>query len=188
MVTQPLLITFEEYLEKEAASEEKHEWLAGIVYAMSRGSPEHARLSANVVAVLRAALKGECAVYSSDVMLFVAETSLSTYADATVTCGAVETYRVMKNGRSLGEAITNPVLLVEVLSDSTQAYDRGEKFAHYMRVASLEEYVLVSQTEPRVEIFRRVPGGGHWAHEIAAAGETVTLHGQSIAVDDIYAK
>lgn len=81
----------------------------------------------NVGAALRAGLKGKCVVHSSDAMLFVRETGLSTYADASVTCGVVETHRVMKNGRALGEAITNPALVVEVLSEGTQSYDRGRR-------------------------------------------------------------
>lgn len=181
-------VSYEDYLVAEERSDLKHEWLNGLVYAMSRGTPEHARLSMNVGAALRTALKGTCTAYSSDAMLFVRETSLSTYADASVTCGAVETHRVVKNGRALGEAITNPVLIVEVLSDGTQGYDRGEKFAHYMRIPSLEEYVLVAQTEQRVEVFRRPDSGGHWEHVVATAGQTIMLHGQVIAVDDIYGK
>lgn len=181
-------VSYEDYLEREATSEVKHEWLDGRVYAMPRGTPEHARLAANVTSLLRAALKGDCVVYSSDAMLFVRETSLSTYADASVTSGSVETHRVVKNGRALGEAITNPVLVVEVLSEGTEDYDRGEKLAHYIRLASLEAYVLVSQTEPRVEVFRRPEGGGHWSHTVARAGATFELHGKTFSVDDVYAK
>src|SRR5215208_3301021 len=96
-------VSYEEYLALEATSEVKHEWLAGFVYAMSRGTPEHARLSANVTSALRAAFKGTCTVYSSDAMLFIRETNLSTYADGSVVCGSVETHRVVKNGRALGE-------------------------------------------------------------------------------------
>jgi Uma2 family endonuclease len=181
-------VPYEDYLAAEETSDEKHEWLDGLIYAMSRGTPEHARLSANVVAVLRAAFKGECAVYSSDVMLFVRETQLSTYADATVTCGSVETHRVVKNGRALGEAITNPKVIVEVLSEATEDYDRGEKFGHYMRMPSLAAYVLVSQTKPRIEVFQRDEARGHWEHQVATSGQTATVAGRAIAVDEIYAK
>lgn len=182
------LVSYEDYLAAEETSDIKHEWLDGLVYDMSRGTPEHARLTVNVAAALRTALKGTCAVYSSDAMLFVRETSLSTYADVSATCGSVETHRVVKNGRALGEAITNPTLVVEVLSEATEDYDRGEKFGHYMRIPALKEYVLVSQDEPRVEVFRRPDGGGHWQHEVATAGQTIVLHGCAILVDDIYAK
>ncbi len=184
----PPYVPYEDYLALEETSDVKHEWLDGFVYAMSRGSPEHARLSANVCAALRAAFKGQCTVYSSDAMLFVRDTQLSTYADASVVCGAVETHRVMRNGRSLGEAITNPKVIVEVLSDGTEDYDRGEKFGHYMRVPSLREYVLVSQNRVRVEMLRRAERGGHWEHEVGTVGATLSIHGRPIAIDDVYAK
>ena len=114
-------------------------------------------------------------------MLYIAETKFSTYADAVVVCGSLATFRVAK----LGEAITNPTLLVEVLSESTEKYDRGEKFAHYMNIASLKEYVLVSQEERRIEVFRR-PERGHWSFEVAKAGETLNLHGRPISIDAVY--
>jgi len=175
-------VTFEAFLEAEDKSDGRHEWLDGLVYDMSRGTPEHARLSAAIAAELRTSLKGDCVVYGSDAMLYVAETKFSTYADAIVVCGPLATYRVAK----LGEAIINPTILVEVLSDSTEKYDRGEKFAHYMRIAPLEAYVLVSQDERRIEVFRR-PDRGHWAFEAATAGESVTLHGRALSVDAVYA-
>lgn len=174
-------VTFEAFLEAEEKSETRHEWLDGVVYDMSRGTPEHARLSTAIAAELRAALKGECVVYGSEAMLYVAETKFSTYADAMVVCGPLATYRVAR----LGEAIINPTLVVEVLSESTEKYDRGEKFAHYMRIASLEEYVLVSQEERRIEVFRR-PERGHWGFEVAKAGESLMLHGRSIRIDAVY--
>ena len=174
-------VSFEAFLEAEEKSDTRHEWLDGVVYDMSRGTPEHARLSAAIAGELRAALKDECVVYGSEAMLYVAETKFSTYADAIVVCGPLATYRVAK----LGEAIINPTLIVEVLSESTEKYDRGEKFAHYMRIASVEEYVLVSQEERRIEVFRR-PERGHWTFDTAKAGDTLAFHGRSISVDAIY--
>jgi Uma2 family endonuclease len=81
--------------------------------------------------------------------------------------------------------VTNPTVLVEVLSESTEEYDRGEKFSHYMRFMTLEEYVLVAQDRRRIECFRR-PEHGHWAHEVAQAGQSIVLHGHAIAVDAVY--
>lgn len=94
---------------------------------------------------------------------------------------------VERDGRALGEALLNPSILVEVLSESTEDYDRGEKFAHYMRIPSLKEYVLVSQARPRIEVFRR-PSRGHWLHEEATSGGTVIILGVAIEVDAIYRK
>ena len=181
-VTQPY-VTLEAFWKAEETSETRHEWLDGVVYDMSRGTPEHARLVAAISSELTVALKGECIVFGSDVMLYIADTRFTTYADVSVVCGPLATHRVAK----LGEAITNPTLLVEVLSEKTEEYDRGEKFAHYMRISSLQEYVLVSQHERRIEVFRR-PERGHWIHEVAREGESLTLHGHPIQVDAVYAK
>lgn len=86
---------------------------------------------------------------------------LSTYADVAVVCRPVESQRIEHNGRILGEALLNPSVLVEVLLETTEEYDRGEKFAHDMRIPSLREYVLVSQDVVRIEVFRRRQRG-HW--------------------------
>lgn len=181
----PSYVTYEDFLEAEQKSETKHEWLDGVVYAMGGGSLEHSRLAANIGAALRAALSG-CDVFQSDAMVFIAAARLSTYADVAIVCGAVEAKRVERNGRVIGEALLNPTVLVEVLSPSTAAYDRGEKFAHYMTLPSLKEYVLVSQDEPEIEVFRRPDGAGHWEHTVSRAGERITIGGREIAVDDVY--
>ncbi|WP_394840196.1 Uma2 family endonuclease [Pendulispora rubella] len=175
-------VSYEEYLELERDSLVKHEWLDGIVYAMGGGSTEHSRLALNMTAALKSALAGECVVFSSDAALYVRETKFSTYPNGSVVCGPRDLHRGEKG---IGEALLNPVLIVEVLSDSTEKYDRGEKFSHYLRIPTLQEYVLVSQHEPCIEVYRR-PKRGHWAHETARAGETLQLHGRTIAVDDIY--
>lgn len=180
-------VPFADYLEAEQRSDTKHEWFNGAVYAMSRGTPEHARLSARVVRLLGNALPGDCEVYSSDMMLYVAEAKLSTYADASVVCGPLETITVKRNGRSLGEAVTNPVVIVEVLSESTERYDREEKFGYFRTLPSLQEFVLVSQDEAAIEVFRR-PGESReaWECERAGAGGRVTIHGCTIEVDALY--
>ncbi|HEY6729258.1 MAG TPA: Uma2 family endonuclease [Polyangiaceae bacterium] len=176
--------TYEAYLEAESTSPSKHEWLDGIVYAMAGGSLEHSRLAGNLHAALKASLT-KCEVFQSDAMLFVRASQLATYADITVVCGPIESQKVERNGRVLGEALVNPTLIVEVLSDSTEEYDRGEKFAHYMKVPSLKEYVLVSQDVARIEVFRK-PDRGHWVHEEARAGGTLQILGAPVVVDDVY--
>jgi len=187
-------VTFADYLAAEQSSDVKHEWFNGAVYATSRGTPEHARLSAQVVWVIRNSLSSECNVYSSDLMLYVAEVQLSTYADATVVCSPLETITVKRNGKSLGEGGTNPTVIVEVLSESTERYDREEKFAYYRTLPSLQEYVLVSQDERAIEVFRRPSSraftaalpGARWDSEIAHTGGTIAIHGCAIEVDAIY--
>lgn len=179
-------ITYEDFLEAEQASPTKHEWLNGLVYSMAGGTLEHSRLAANMNAALKTAFT-KCDVFQSDAMIFIRATDLSTYADVTLVCGAVEAQKVERNGRVLGEALINPTVIVEVLSDSTEQYDRGEKFAHYMTIHSLEEYVLVSQESQKIEVFRR-PKRGHWVREEARAGETIKIRGTPISVDEIYRK
>ncbi|MBI4953363.1 MAG: Uma2 family endonuclease [Myxococcales bacterium] len=124
----PLPMTFAEYLAFEARSEQKHEWLDGQIFAMAGGTIEHGALAMAVGSELRVALRDKpCRVLGSDVRVRVLATGLGTYPDVTVVCGRVETDPEDAN------TIVNPVLLVEVLSDSTEPYDRGEKFAHYDR-------------------------------------------------------
>ena len=165
-------------------SDLKHEWLDGVVYATSGSTVEHARLAANMTAALKRALV-TCEVFSSDVMLFVHATKLSSYADVAVVCGEVDSQKVERDGRILGEALLNPTVIVEVLSDSTEGYDRGEKFHHYVMIPSLQNYVLVSEDEAKIEVFRR-PARGRWEHGVARAGEKLVIAGRMIRVEDVY--
>jgi len=179
-------VVFEDFVAFERDSDTRHEWLDGVVYAMAGGTIEHGRLATNCTGTLRARLAGRCTVYSSDVMLYVRETNLATYPDGSVVCGPYDAQQVVRNGKVIGEAITNPTIVLEVLSESTEGYDRGEKFAHYMRMPSLAEYVLISQNSRRIEVFRRPKGRGHWHREIAVEGEALMLHGEELSVDELY--
>lgn len=178
-----LFTPYDAYLAHEAESDDKHEWINGHVYAMSRGTPEHGRLSAAMVRALPQT--GDCRVYSSDTLLYVENAQHSTYADASIVCGAILTRGAKdKNGKSLGEAITNPSVVVEVLSKSTEQRDRNERFLVFQQLDSLEEYVLVSQDERRIEVRRR--SGRDWTSDVKVAGQMVRIHGSDIAVDVIY--
>ena len=181
----PFSTPFEDYLVAEAASEAKHEWCDGVVYAMSRGTPEHGRLTMRIARAIGNAMGPDCDVYSSDTMLYVEAAKLATYADVSLVCGALQTKSVKKNGKSLGEAVTNPVVIVEVLSESTERYDRDGKFQAYKQLSSLREYVLVAQDEKRIEVHRLGPDGA-WSCELGGPGQSVTIHGWAIAVDAVY--
>lgn len=177
-----LTMTYAEYAAAEAKSDVKHEWLNSEVFAMAGGTPEHAGLAAGVIGELRTALRDRpCRVFSSDLRVRVQATGLVTYPDASIVCNKIET------DHDDPQAIVNPVVLVEVLSDSTEAYDRGEKFAHYRRIPSLREYVLVSQHERRIEVHRR-NDAGRWELYEAGPGESVELAsvGCRLSVDDVY--
>lgn len=174
-------MTYADYLELERSSDVKHEYLRGEVIAMAGGTPEHARLAANVIGELRAALRGRpCVVFTSDARVQIEATDRATYPDVTVICDR------LAHAADDPDALTNPVLIVEVLSDQTEADDRGEKFAHYRRLPSLREYVLVSQRTTRIEVYRRQ--GAAWVFSEAGAGQTLALEslGVTLAVDEIY--
>ena len=173
--------TYADYLAHEAASNVKHEYLKGEIYAMAGGSPAHAELSLAVGAALREQLQDKpCRVFSSDLRVRVDATGLATYPDVTVVCGALERD---KDGR---ETVLNPKVLVEVLSDSTERYDRGEKFEHYKQIPSLDEYVLLSQKEALLEAWRREDGS--WRRREARAGEHLMLESIEceLVVDALY--
>lgn len=176
-------ISFLEYLAHEAQADHKSEWYDGAIVAMAGGTISHARLSATVTGLLHAQLRGKrCTPYSSDLMLRVLATGLATYPDVTVICGPPEV------DPESAHVVTNPTVLVEVLSDSTEAYDRGEKFvAHYQKIPSLRQYVLVSQREARIEVFHRNDDGS-WTLHVHRRGDTAALTsiGCSLAVDEVF--
>ncbi len=175
--------TFRDYLHVEEMSAVKHEYLAGEIFAMAGGTPEHAALSAAFLTLLGPQLLGsKCRSYSADLRLRVPATGLATYPDAAIVCGDLEL------DPESSTHVTNPKVVVEVLSPSTEEYDRGEKREHYQRLASLAQYVLVAQTRVRVEVFS-LADDGSWTHTVHFAGELVELRsvGCRFAVDDLYA-
>jgi len=179
-------VPYDVFLREEEASDEKREWVDGVVYAMSRGTPEHGRLTSRVIGKVFAPLLDEgCEGFSSDTSIFIEAAQHHTYADGSLVCGPLVTRTVRdRNGKSIGEAIVNPSLIVEVLSTATERYDRDGKFEAYKKLASFEQYVLVSQDQRRVEV--RTREAQQWTTKIVGAGETVCIHGREIAVDAIY--
>lgn len=175
-------ISYAEYIAAEASSDRKHEWLNGVVYAMAGGTLDHSALAAAMIGLLTAALRGQpCRVFTSDARVRVRATGLSTYPDASVACGSIE------RDPEDPDALANPVVLVEVLSDSTEDWDRGGKFAHYRRIPSLRDYVIVAQRERLVEHHAR-NADGTWTMRDLGPGEVLRLTGAAvaIAVDELY--
>jgi Uma2 family endonuclease len=161
--------TYAEYLALEASSNVKHEYLDGQIYAMAGGTPEHAALAASVVGLLFAALRrGRCRVHDADLRVRVPATGFATYPDVTVICGPRERDTEDNN------AVINPTLIVEVLSRSTEDYDRGDKFEHYKLLPSLRQYVLVSAAKRSVEVWTR-DAEGSWTLAGARDGEVADL-------------
>ena len=181
---QPRL-TQEQYLEAERAAEFRHEYYDGHIYAMSVGSYRHGQIIGNLTTRLSNRLERRpCSVVPNDLRLRVSPGGLFTYPDVIVICGEP------RFADDRHDTLLNPALIVEVLSPSTEAYDRGFKSAQYRTVESLQEYALVSQTEPRVEVFRRQPGG-HWLLSEAIGLEAV-CHFESldcaVPLAEVYAK
>ncbi|WP_437312305.1 Uma2 family endonuclease [Sorangium sp. So ce388] len=174
--------SFAEYLSQEQASETKHEYANGEIFAMAGGTPEHGLMAVNVASVLRGQLVDRrCRVYNSDVRVRSQATGLATYPDVSVVCGRLERDPEDEN------SILNPVVLVEVLSPSSEAYDRGEKFAHYQAIPSLREYVLVSYQRRRVEVLRRNDDGTWTLHDVreSSVAELASI-GCSLPLDEVY--
>lgn len=171
-----------EYLALERASNIKHEYLDGQIYAMAGGTPAHAALQLAVPNLLFSQLRtGRCRALGSDLRIRVVATGLATYPDVTIICGPRETDPEDEN------SVTNPTLLVEVLSPSTAVYDRGEKFAHYKRIPSLRQYVLVSPDEPRVEVWTRDDDAA-WTSTVFTDGDRAELGsiGARLDVRELY--
>ena len=143
-------MTAADYLAVERKAEIRSEYIAGRMYAMSGASERHNTISLNMAAEFRNQFRGRnCRVYMADMRLKVSPTGMYTYPDVTAVCGDLQL-----EDEHL-DTLLNPTVIAEVLSDSTEAYDRGEKFAHYRRLESLREYVLVAQNRMRVEHYRR---------------------------------
>ncbi len=176
-------VDYEAYLAIERETGRKHEWLDGVVYAMAGGTLSHAELSAAMTVALSAlARECGCRVFSSDAKVRVRATGLATYPDVSVVCGEVVRDPGDRN------AVNNPAVLVEVLSEGAEGYDRGEKFAHYREVPSLRDYVVVSQYERRIEVHSRDPQG-LWVLREARAGGSVPISafgGAALEVDRVY--
>ncbi len=146
----------EEYLAQERLAERKSEYFRGEIFAMSGASPRHGWIAINVAAEFRQQLKGKpCRVSASDLRLGVTPAGFYTYPDVMVVCGEAQFADDQK------DTLINPVVIVEVLSESTRNYDRGWKFQHYRKLPSLIEYLLIEQDEPRVEHWTR-QRENHW--------------------------
>jgi len=171
MATQPKhRLTPEEYLVRERLAETKSEYYRGEVFAMAGASLKHNLIVSNLVASLVTSLRGRnCRVCSSDMRLLVSDTGLYTYPDVLVVCGKP----ILADTE--GDVLTNPVLIVEVLSESTKDYDRGGKFHQYMRIPSLQEYLTVSQTEMLIDERIRQPDNCWLIRELVPANGKVSI-------------
>lgn len=177
-----LRMTHAEYCAFEREAAVKHEYLAGEVFAMTGGTLEHSRLAAQIGHLLLSALAGgPCRVLSADARVRIEDVDVDVYPDLSVVCGPPET------AASDDHALLNPTLVVEILSKSTEAYDRGLKASYYRRIPSLKAYLLVAQDRPMLELQLR-ESGDRWVIVEAGPGQRLTIAplGVELDVDAIY--
>lgn len=177
------LFTAEEYLQLEQSSEIRHEYLAGQVFAMSGGSKQHNLIAGNIYSRLRSHLRGgSCSVFMADmkvrIQLANQNKSIFYYPDVIVSCDPDDQDRFSLN---------YPCLIIEVLSPSTELTDRREKLVNYRNLETLQEYVLVSQDEIKVEVYRQ-DAEGNWSLTILGKNDELQLNsvGLNITMSDIY--
>lgn len=165
-----IYLTPVEYLAFERQSDVKHAYFRGELFAMAGASRQHVRISINITTVLDNQLKGRhCEVFNGDMRVKVSPTGLYTYPDTSVVCG-----RPRFEDNEL-DTLLNPTVIVEILSKSTEAYDRGERFAHYRTLDTLTDYLLISQDKPRIERFTRQADGAWLFTECIGLAAVMTL-------------
>jgi Uma2 family endonuclease len=175
--------TYADYVALEKESPTKHEFFDGEIYAMAGGSEDHSALAANVVAALVTALEDRpCRVHTSDLRIYAEAVGLATFPDGSVICGELEQHRPSPEATAL-----NPVILVEVTSDSSEDYDNGPKLEAYRTIPTLREYIIVSHRERRITVHQR-DESGTWTMRAAIAGGRVGVPtlGTDLSVDVVY--
>ena len=181
MSSQPILrqnkLSHEEYFALEQTEDQRYEFIAGEVFAMAGGTERHALISMNIGAALASALRGKpCRVYGADMKLYIREYDKFCYPDIQVLC---------EKGIRHEKYVENPIIIVEVLSDSTESYDRGLKFEQYRSIETLQYYLLVDQSRRHVDLYER-ESGQRWM--LTTHQDSVVLSGLDIKleIDEIY--
>ncbi len=181
-LTQTKKYTPEEYLALEEKAEYRSEYVNGFIFKMAGGTESHIQISFNVTKLFSDKLRGKCRAYQSDMKVWVEEAGTFFYPDVTVVCGERRFYKDRR------DIVENPILLVEVLSESTKDYDKNDKFFTYKHIESFKEYVLISQDKPVVQQYIR-QSDGHWKIE-ATIGLNSKVYFESLdtelAMQDIY--
>lgn len=178
-------ITEEEYLALERASTTKHEYYNGRIYAMTGAKEPHNLINGNTLASLHNQLRRkQCRVYSSDMRVKVIKTGLNTYPDIVIICGQPQFTDATR------DTVTNPIVIIEILSDSTERYDRGMKFQNYRAIDTLRDYLLIAQDHHHIEHFSR-QDSGLWVLQ-EAISDTDIINISSIecilSLQDVYEK
>lgn len=174
-------LTIAEYREQEVTTGIKYEYHDGEIYALAGGSINHATLCGNIYSELRNGLKNKnsnCRPFTSEIKLNIESKNSFVYPDSIVICGDIETSKNDEN------AVINPVLIVEVLSKSTSDYDRGDKFHLYRQIEGLQEYVLIAQDKPVVEVFFKKTGTDLWSiNRIEGLEKVIELNSINLKIE-----
>ncbi len=183
MATAPLFVTPQEYLRIERASEEKHEYIDGQMFAMAGANRKHRQLMNNILGLLLQSTGEGCEADNSETRLYIPQTGRYTYADVVLKCG-----EELKHQDDNLDTLLNPNLIVEVLSPSTEAYDRGAKFRAYQSIPSFVEYLLVSQDKVLVEHYTRNQNDSWTYRAFSTPAETITFFtsGPALPMEVIY--
>jgi len=171
-------LSIEEYIQHERESDTKYDYHNGDIYALAGGTLNHTKLCGNIYAELRSKLKNlDCNPYTSEAKLSIEKKNTFVYPDSIVICGEIATSEKDKN------AITNPTLVVEVLSKSTAHYDRGDKFHLYRQIPSLQEYMLIEQVKPVVEVYYKKERNDLWQiSRIEGLDQSINLQSLEIEI------
>jgi len=174
MVASFNYLTRDEYLRWEEQQEEKHEYVDGQILAMAGASENHIDITTNLTIIIANRLRGtNCKIFPTDMRLQINSENIYYYPDLFVTCHDDD--KLTKQYKSY------PCLIIEVLSESTEAKDRGKKFAHYQKIETLQEYVLVSQWEQRIEVFRRT-NSKLWLLQTFTQGQIIELESINLQI------
>ena len=179
----PRRTTYADYLAAEQNSERRHEFLDGVIVAMAGGSDEHNAIAFRLASLFGVRLRGGCHGYTADQRFWIAASTRGRYSDGSIICGTPE------HPAHDGQATTNPLVVVEVLSPSSEGDDDGEKRRDFQSLSSLQAYVLVAQDARCVKVYRRAEGGAwHDAPEVYRNGASFELPGltRGIAVHEVY--
>jgi len=172
---ETIIFDSESFLEWEALQEDKYQFIQGEVFAMGGARRDHVIVSLNIASILKQHLKGKpCQTYISDMKLRVEQVDAFFYPDITVSCD--------KEDHKAEQFLSNPKLIIEVLSDSTEAFDRGKKFAAYRQIKNLEEYVLIDIKAQRIECFRRTTEND-WLLHVSENQETCNFSCLDISIE-----